>query len=181
MRPTLELPRLTMPVSTRDHIRGNINAPVTLLEYGDFECLHCAAAHKILSLIRIESQDWVRFVYRHFPLATVHPHATASAEAAEAAGGQGKFWDMHDFLFENQESLGDTELIDEAHTLGLDTDQFAQDMEEHVYLRRVQEDFRSGIRSGVNGTPAFFINGHRHNGGYDLESLWEAVVIAKKG
>jgi protein-disulfide isomerase len=120
-------------------------------------------------------EDSMRFVFRNFPLTTVHPHAELAAEAAEAAGAQRKFWPMHDTLFENQEALEFEELLEYANQLELDVRQFALDLEEHRYAERVREDFLGGVRSGVNGTPTFFINGFRHDGSYDLQSLLDAV------
>jgi protein-disulfide isomerase len=170
-------PSLTVPVSEkRDHIVGKKDAPVTLLEYGDFECPHCGAAHKMLGELLPQAGELVRFVFRHFPLAEVHPHATHAAEAAEAAAAQGRFWEMHDALFENQDALEDEDIVAMAAKLGLDGDRVAEELRSEIHLSRVQEDFRSGIRSGVNGTPTFFINGRRHNGSWDLQSLLAAIM-----
>jgi protein-disulfide isomerase len=117
----------------------------------------------------------MRFVFRNFPMTTVHPHAELAAEAAEAAGGQRKFWPMHDTLFENQEALEFEDLLEYANQLELDVPRFARDLEEHRYADRVREDFLGGVRSGVNGTPTFFINGYRHDGSFDLQSLLDAI------
>ena len=119
--------------------------------------------------------DQVRFVFRNFPLAEAHPHAEHAAEAAEAAGAQGKFWEMHDLLYENQDALEDEDLVQYARALHLDVPRFVKEMEADAYLERVREDFRSGVRSGVNGTPTFFINGVRHDGPFDLGSLLAAI------
>ncbi len=167
---------LALPVSEeRDHIRGTPTAPVTLVEYGDFECPHCGAAHQIVEQLIEDLADEVRLVFRHFPLATVHPNAARAAEAAEAAGAHGQFWEMHDILFENQDALDEESLRAYASTLGLDVRQFERELREHVHLPRVQEDFATGVRSGVNGTPTFFINGRRHDGPWDLPSLVAAI------
>jgi protein-disulfide isomerase len=171
----LHRPRLTIPVSDRDHVIGPETAPVTIVEYGDYECPYCGAAHPSVKAVLAALGDQLRFAYRHFPLSTIHRHALPAAEAAEAAGTQGRFWEMHDLLFANQRALGSEHLLAYADTLGLDLERFASDLQQHTYQPRVREDFMSGIRSGVNGTPTFFVNGIRHNGGYDAESLLEAI------
>jgi protein-disulfide isomerase len=170
-----ERPRLTVPVSERDHVVGTATAPVTLVEYGDYECPFCGAAHATLEQVRQVMGNDLRLVYRHFPLTQIHPHAYQAAEAAEAAGAQGRFWEMHDLLFENQDRLGLRDLIGYAGALDLDLERFVTDLRGHAYAGRLREDFLSGVRSGVNGTPTFFVNGVRHDGGYDPESLLEAV------
>jgi protein-disulfide isomerase len=167
---------LALPVqSGRDHIRGILSAPITLLEYGDFECPHCGAAWPVVEEVRRRMGEQLRFVYRHFPLVAIHPHAEHAAEAAEAAGTQGQFWPMHDLLFAHQDALADADLLAYAAELFLNTSRFARDLASSRYASRVQEDLVSGMRSGVQGTPTFFINGERHAGGYDLESLLGAV------
>jgi protein-disulfide isomerase len=168
-------PRLTVPVGPRDHVQGPASARVVLLEYGDYECPFCAAAHGVLQTLFQTVGDDVRFAYRHFPLSQIHPHARQAAEAAEAAAVQGRFWQMHDLLFEHQDRLSTRDLLAAAAALGLDLERFAVELETHKHALRVREDFMSGIRSGVNGTPTFFVNGVRHNGGYDLESLLNAL------
>ena len=170
---------LTMPVSARDHIQGNPAAPLTLLEYGDYECPYCGAAYPIVKLVQQQMGDRLRFIFRDFPLAQVHPHAELAAEAAEAAGGQGKFWEMHDMLYEHQQALELADLIHYAMAIGLDMPTFEQDLAEHRYAARVREDFKSGVRSGVNGTPTFLINGQRHDGAYDLATLLAALEAAE--
>jgi len=172
----VETPTLALPVSDRrDHIRGAPTAPVTLVEYGDFECPHCGQAHYILDELMEQMADQVRLVFRHFPLTQIHPHAQRAAEAAEAAAAQDAFWEMHDMLFENQDALDDESLLDYAQAIGLDTPRFQAELLRSVYTPRVKEDFLSGVRSGVNGTPTFFINGRRHDGPRDLESLALAI------
>jgi protein-disulfide isomerase len=169
-------PELTLPVSVdRDHIQGRADAPVTLLEYGDYECPFCGAAYPIVKEVQSRMGDRLRFVFRNFPITTSHPHAEHAAEAAEAAGSQGKFWDMHDLLYENQKRLDDADLHAYAEQLRLDVRSFDGDLAGHVHAERVREDFMSGVRSGVNGTPTFYINGSRHDGGYQLESLLTAL------
>lgn len=160
-----------MPVTERDHGKGPADAPATLLQYGDYECPYCAAAYPILKQLQRELGDQLRFVYRNFPLTTVHPHAEAAAEAAEAAGAQGKFWEMHDLLYENQRRLGNIALRNYAEQLGLDIDLFERELSGRVYEARVQEDFMSGVHSGVSGTPTFFINGWRYTGTWENGQL----------
>jgi protein-disulfide isomerase len=169
---------LVVPVGPRDHRHGPENAPVTLVEYGDYECPYCGMAYPVVKEIQRRLGDRLCFVFRHFPLTQVHPHAEHAAEAAEAAGTQGKFWKMHDYLYEHQDALDDAHLLHYAEILRLDTGRFQQEMIEHVHAERVREDFLSGVRSGVNGTPTFFINGFRHDGGYDLLTLLAAVEAA---
>jgi len=166
---------LSIPVNKLDHVQGPETAPVTLVEYGDFECPHCAAAHVILKQVRKTMGDKLRFVFRHFPLTQIHPHAESAAEASEAANAQGRFWEMHGLLFENQPKLNSSNLLMFADQLGLDTERFARELEEGAYRERVRADFLSGVRSGVNGTPAFFINGVRYDGSWDMEPLVAAL------
>jgi protein-disulfide isomerase len=163
---------LTLPVSDdRDHIQGPADAPVTFVEYGDYECPYCGAAYPIIKEVQSRMGDRLRFVFRNFPISTSHPHAEQAAEAAEAAASQGKFWEMHDLLYENQEQLDDADLHRYADQLGLDVAVFDEELAEHVHAERVREDFMSGVRSGVNGTPTFYINGARHDGGYQVDEL----------
>ena len=169
-----------MAVSERDHVKGPDNAPVTLVEYGDFECPYCAAAHVIVKEVQQTMGDNLRFVFRHFPLTQIHPHAENSAEASEAAGAQGQFWEMHDLLFENQPRLDPPHLLMFAEELGLDSKRFVRELEAGIYRERVREDFLTGVRSGVNGTPAFFINGVRYDGSWDLPPLVEALESASR-
>lgn len=173
--------RLVLPVGERDHILGPATAPVTLVEYGDYECPHCGRAHPIVNALLEHLGDQLRFVFRHFPLATIHPHAQNAAEAAEAAGAQGQFWEMHDVLFENQDVLDDEALVQYAVALGLDPRRFIGELGNHVHTPRVREDFLSGARSGVNGTPTFFVNGVRHDGPFDLDTLLAAIAPALEG
>jgi protein-disulfide isomerase len=170
------IPTLTPPVSERDHVIGTRTAPVTLVEYGDYECPYCGAAHPVVKEVRRRLGSGLRFAFRHFPLTRVHPHAEHAAEAAEAAGAQGKFWPMHDLLFEHQNALDDEDLLVYAASLGLDLDRFASELELGVHAPRVREDFLSGVRSGVNGTPTFFINGRRHEGASDVQTLLAAIA-----
>jgi protein-disulfide isomerase len=170
--------QLTPPVTERDHIQGPRSAKVTLVEYGDYQCPHCLQAYPIMIDIQEHLGDKMRLVFRNFPLATAHPQAEHAAEAAEAAGAQGKFWEMHDYLYEHQAHLDDGHLLAYAKAIGLDTARFKRDLEAHAFAERVREDFQSGLRSGVNGTPTFFINGVRHDGPWDVETLTRALLKA---
>jgi protein-disulfide isomerase len=172
---------LVKNVGAGDHVQGPADAPVTLLEYGDYECPYCWAAHPIVKALHRHLGDSLRFAFRHFPLATIHEYAEGAAEAAEAAGAQGKFWQMHDTLFDNQPALDFESLVGYAEQLGLDVQRFAAELENQVYAPRVREDFISGIRSGVNGTPTFFINGLRHEGSFDFETMLEAIQARMQG
>jgi protein-disulfide isomerase len=169
---------LTSPLGDRDHILGPADAPVTLVEYGDYECPYCGMAHPIVASILQRMGDSIRFAYRHFPLTQVHPHAQHAAEMAEAAGSRGEFWRMHDTLFQNQDALEDEDLISYAAQLGIHPDWAAHALATHTFANKVREDFMSGVRSGVNGTPTFFINGVRHDGPVDEPTLLEALQSA---
>jgi protein-disulfide isomerase len=166
---------LKVPVSENDHIQGNPNAPLALLEYGDYECPYCGAAYPNVKQVQQRLGERLRFVFRHFPLAQIHPHAERAAEGAEAAAAQGAFWEMHDTLFEHQHALDDVYLVRYAADLGLDVPRFEWDMTAHTYAPHVRADFMGGVRSGVNGTPTFFINGRRHDGPFDVETLLAAL------
>jgi protein-disulfide isomerase len=168
-----------MPVSDdRDHIQGPADAAVTLVEYGDYECPYCGAAYPIVKEVQARMGERLRFVFRNFPITTAHPHAEQAAEAAEAAATQGRFWEMHDVLYENQSRLDDVDLRGYAEQLELDVESFGSELAEHVHAERVREDFMSGVRSGVNGTPTFYINGVRHDDTYDLETMIAALEKA---
>jgi protein-disulfide isomerase len=171
-------PTLTVPAGPADWSDGPEDAPVTFVEYGDFECPHCASMEPVLQELRRLAGPGMRFVYRHFPLTSSHPHAQSAAEAAEAAGAQGAFWPMHDALFANQQALTDRDLVGYAAALGLDADAVATALASHTYEPNVREDFMSGVRSGVSGTPTFFINGVRYDGEYTLDALARAVQKA---
>lgn len=172
-------PRLTFPDPGRDHIQGRHDAPITLLEYGDFECPACGASYPIVKAIKNEIGEDLCFAFRHFPLANVHPHAQRAAEAAEAAGVQGKFWPMHDRLFEEQEALEIEDLTHHAEALHLDLTRFVRELLASTHRERVREDFRRGVRAGVNGTPTFFINGTRYDGLRGLDPLLAALNEAR--
>jgi len=168
---------LTAPVGSDDHTQGPEIAPVTLVEYGDYECPHCARAHPIVQEVQRHLGDTVRFVFRNFPLREAHPHAEHAAEAAESVavhGGEAAFWDMHDLMFENQETLEDSALVAYGGSLGVDETALADDLVSGAMANRVNRDFRSGIRSGVNGTPTFFVNGQRYDGDWSDADIFAA-------
>ncbi|HET9981930.1 MAG TPA: thioredoxin domain-containing protein [Longimicrobiales bacterium] len=171
------------PITEDDWCLGVPTAAVTILEYGDFECPYCAAARPVLEGLVEEEPDTIRLVYRHFPIATIHPHATLAAEAAEAAGAQGRFWDMHDTLFTHQRALEYEDLRAYAAMIGLDVARFDREIMAHLYLPEVKADFRHGITDGVNGTPTLFINGHRYDGPRERSAILAAVseLVARRG
>lgn len=167
--------RLTQPVGSADHVAGPGDAPVTLVEYGDYECPYCGMAYPIVKGAQRALRPQLRFVFRNFPLVESHPHARQAAQAAEAAAAQGKFWAMHDALFEHQSALEQADLTRYARTLGLDADRIMKELQAGTFEKRVRDDFRSGVRSGVNATPTFFVNGERYDGSWTDE---EAFVRA---
>jgi protein-disulfide isomerase len=169
---------LKPPVSDADHRSGSDEAVVTLVEYGDYECPHCGRAQPIVEEVKRQMGRRLGFVFRHFPLSNAHPHAQQAAEAAEAAASQGRFWEMHESLFARQDALEASDLVRRAGKLGLDAARFEQELAEGTHAGRVHKDFRSGVRSGVNGTPTFFVNGHRHDGPWDVATLLEALTSA---
>jgi protein-disulfide isomerase len=172
-----EYSNLNIPVNrNRDHILGPDTAPITLVEYGDYECPYCGQAYPIIKQIQDYFGDNIRFVFRNFPLTQVHPHAQRAAEAAEEAGSQNKFWKMHDYLYEHQQALDDNHLEKYAKIIGLDLERFNKDMENHIHVPRIREDFLSGIQSGVNGTPSFYINGTRYDGSWDFDTLVQILT-----
>ena len=171
--------RLAVPVGSTDHIDGRTDAAVTLVEYGDYQCPVCGEAHPIVKRVRGALADRLRFVYRHFPLSQMHPDAFRAAEAAEAAGAQGIFWEMHDMLFENQRALTDQDLLGYAAALDLDAQRFTTDITSGTFAEKIRENFLGGVKSGVNGTPTFFINGVRHDGPWDGNSLFDAIERAR--
>jgi protein-disulfide isomerase len=170
---------LAVPVDPeRDHVRGPDRAPVTLVEYGDFECPYCGRAESVVRELLADYGD-LRYVWRHLPLTDVHPHARLAAEAAEAASQQGKFWQMHDQLLDHQDALTAKDLIRYAGELGLDAERFTRDLRNHTGQAKIAADVDSADLSGVSGTPTFFINGKRHHGAYDISTLSEAVRTAR--
>jgi protein-disulfide isomerase len=171
---------LAVAVDDRDHVLGPEDAPVTLVEYGDFQCPYCARAHPIVQELLRRRTNLMRFAYRHFPLINIHPYAEPAAEAAEAAGARGRFWPVHDWLFANQVRLSPVTLIAALVAMGLDGQAIAREIQDHKFLGKVQRDFVSGVRSGVMGTPTFFINGMRYEGGHALPELMTAVDAAAR-
>jgi protein-disulfide isomerase len=178
---TAPLPdELAAPVDPeRDHVRGPDEAPVTLVEYGDYECPYCGSAEGTVRELLQSFSEELRYVFRHLPLVDVHPHAELAAEAAEAAGAQGRFWEMHDLLFANQKGLEPADLRSRAAQLELDVDRFWDEVRSRAHARRVTEDVRSADESGVAGTPTFFVNGRRHQGAYDTQTLTAAIRLAR--
>jgi protein-disulfide isomerase len=175
---------LTEPVSAKDHAEGPAKAPITLVEYGDYECPACGAAYPALKEVQEKMGENLRFVFRNFPLKEMHPHAFAAAEAAEAASAQSKFWEMHDMLYEHQDDLEPEALVSYAEALGLDINRFVKDVNEGKFTAKIKHDFQTGVMSGVNGTPSLFINGERYDGSFDAETLLEvlqAVAIESGG
>jgi protein-disulfide isomerase len=170
--------RLSQPVSPADHILGPDGAPVTLLEYGDFECPFCGRANRVVTEVLHRFADRVRYVFRHFPLTHTHAHALAAAEAAEAAAAQGRFWHMHAMLFEHQDALEFDDLLEYARALGLDVRRFAADLRSGRQRPKVTEDYHSGVRSGVTSTPTFFINETRFDLAWDPDTLSAALAEA---
>ncbi len=170
--------QLVLPVGARDHAQGSREAIVTLLEYGDFECAHCAETFRVVR----EVTRWLRgelyYAFRHFPAANKHANELPAAEAAEVAGAQGRFWEMHDWLCEHIPTICDAQLRGYAQELGLDVERFERERREHTYIEKVREDFKSGVASGVTRTPTFFINGVRYRGEVDVDSLLAAIEEA---
>jgi len=175
MRSEVESAVLVPEINAQDHAMGPETAKVTLVEYGDYECPFCAKAHFSMKEIQAAMGDDLRFVFRNFPLSSIHPHAELAAEAAESAASQGKFGEMHDMLYENQDRLEPDDLISYAREIGLNPQRFTKDLAERRYREKIRRDFMSGIESGVNGTPTFFFNGIRYNGSYDPKTLLSAL------
>ncbi|MDB5215339.1 MAG: Na+/H+ antiporter NhaA [Myxococcaceae bacterium] len=173
--------RLTLPVGPEDHVKAGPNARVTIVEYLDYECPFCARAHVVVSEVLERVGDEARYAPRHFPLTQIHPHALMAAQAAEAAGAQGYFWAMHATLFENQHALDPESLITYADVLGLDVPRFTRELQSGEHLPKIQRDFKSGVRSGVNGTPTFFIDGERLDRGWDAFTLMQAIREGSRG
>jgi protein-disulfide isomerase len=164
--------KLVTPVNIgTDHIRGSIDAPISIVEYGDYECPYTGMAYPIVKEIMNKFNNKVYFVFRNFPLNDIHPHAQLAAEAAEVAAAQDKFWQMHDYLFEHQNALDDSHLLQYAEKLGLDINKFKKEVSGHTYAPLIEESLKSGIDSGVEGTPAFFVNGERYEDSWDLDTF----------
>jgi protein-disulfide isomerase len=158
--------QLTPAVNSYDHISGNSNAPLELVEYGDYECPYCGAAYPVIKEIQERVGQDLKFVFRNFPLSKIHPHAFLAAVATEAAGLQNKFWEMHDIVFENQKALETENIFRYAETIGLNAEQFEFDITQKILINKVEKDFESGLRSGVSKLPGLYINGNKYEGGY---------------
>lgn len=169
---------LKVPITPQDHVLGPSDAPVTLIEYGDYECPHCAQAHPIVATLLKQFGDQIRFAFRHFPLSQVHPNAEAAAQSAEFCGVHGLFWEMHDSLYANQADLSLPLLFALVRELGLSDASLREALANGTCASKVRSDFLGGVRSGVNGTPCFFINGRRHNGSYAFDELYSAIEAA---
>ncbi|MEV0330059.1 DsbA family protein [Micromonospora echinospora] len=167
--------RLRVPVTEADHVRGPVDAPVTLVEYADFQCRHCGAAYRNLRDVLRQRGGLVRLVYRHFPIANVHPYADSAAQVAEAAGRRGRFWEMHDWLYEHQDQLDPVHLTVGVEQLGVSPDEVSAEVDQRMHADRVRRDFVGGIHSGVTGVPALFVNDVCHEGGYAVADLLTAV------
>jgi protein-disulfide isomerase len=178
MSPNAQSTTLVVPPEPTDHMLGSEHAPVTLIEYGDFECPSCKVAVPTPKLLLDRFPNRVRFIFRHFPVEDAHPHALLAAEAAEAAAAQGKFWTMHDMLFAHQAHLRDLDLRRYAGELGLDLARYAAEMDDHIYLQRVREHAQGGRRSHIRATPTFFVNGVVQDISYGMQSLHDAVAGA---
>jgi protein-disulfide isomerase len=167
---------LTVPVSEEDHAQGSPRAAVTLLEYGDYQCPYCGQAYPIVKRVQAAMGRKLRFVFRNFPLTQAHPYAELAAESAESAAADGKFWEMHDVLYENQATISEEGVMAMARGLGLNLTRFAEDIRTRKFMSHVRKDFMSGVKSGVNGTPCFFINGKRHDRPWDYDTLSNSLA-----
>jgi len=175
------VPEFTKPrITAADHIRGPADAPVTILEYGDFECPFCRGAFRDLRVLVDEHPDDLRFVFREFPIPQLHRHAEQAAEAAETAGAQGKFWEMHDLLLQPYSHLDEDSLVTYAEMVGLDIPRFRRELTDRVYAPKIEADIAEGLRNGVNATPKFYVDGERIDGKVPLEHLVDAVDSAVK-
>src|SRR6266851_3405130 len=172
----LDMTRLLLPIHADDHVHGPESAPYTLVEYGDYECPACGQLFQIIRDLQATLGDRLRIVYRHYPLSGSHPQAQEAAEAAEAAGAQVHFWEMHDLLFRNQNALQGKDLMLYGNGLSLDMDRFRGELKKRLYADRVREDFRRGVQNGVYGTPGLFLNGVRHDGAWDRDTLFRTLT-----
>jgi protein-disulfide isomerase len=169
---------LAVPVSERDHSQGPATAAITLVQYGDYECPYTRQSTWVVQAMQQELGDQLRFIYRNFPLTEIHPHALHAALAAEGAAAQGKFWEMHDYIFHHQHTLADADLEHFAEAVGLDLQQYRRDMREQRALARIEEDVEGGERSGIQGTPTFYINGVIYRGSWEHDALLAALQSA---
>lgn len=166
---------LKVPVTSEDHMEGSEKSSITLVEYGDYECPHCGTAYPIVKQVQTHFGKQLRFVFRNFPLTEVHPNAEVAAETAEFAAVHDRFWEMHDLLYENQQQFSLPLFLKIAESLELPQDELSEALENQTYAPKIRKDFLGGVRSGVNGTPTFFINGERHNGSFEFEDLVAAI------
>ena len=169
-----------LDITDDDHVLGDPHCGLILLEYGDYECSFCGHAHRVVKQLQRELGKNMCFVFRHFPLRGVHRHSENAAEAAEAVEEHGDFWTMHDLLFENQDTLSDADLMEYGFEAGMNPDELSRDLASHTYYPGVQRDVLSGMQIGVKGTPTFFINGQRHDGGHSFQSLLDAIELARQ-
>jgi protein-disulfide isomerase len=172
--------QITPPVNKTDHVFGNPIAPFELVEYGDYQCSYCGHAYQVVKDVLQQMKSDIKFVFRNFPLSKIHPHSFMAAVATEAAGLQGKFWEMHDIIFENQRTLDAEKILFFAETLDLDLDRFKNDIQQQSIIDKIENDFESGIRSGVNGTPTFFINGKKYEGEWMDNQLLDYLKSLKR-
>ena len=172
--------KLSIAVREEDHAQGDRAEECSLVEYGDYQCPYCGQAYPIVKRLQKHFGKCLSFVFRNFPLSQMHPWAETAAEVAEFAGAHGKFWEMHDLLYENQQRLGNALFLELVETLDLSPTQLQNALAEQIYRARVRADFAGGVRSGVNGTPTFFINGQRHDGSFDFDSLSEIIERAAR-
>ena len=175
MNQAQDLHDLTAPVTDDDHVRGSLDAPVIIVEYGDYECPHCGRAYWRVKELLAELGDEAAFVFRNFPLTSIHPRAETVAEALEAAGGQGRFWELHDWFYEHQHQLEVLDLEEHVRVMGLDVDAWRMDMRERTYRGRVRRDLETGREAGVTATPTFFVNGIRYDDDLDFASMLAAI------
>jgi len=173
--------RLSIPVGPDDHSRGPLDAKLTVIEYGDYQCPYCGQAYSIVEQLRSEFSDSMRLIFRNLPLVDVHPHAEAAAEMAEAIGLQGKFWEIHDALYENQTDLSDAALSRYAEQVGADVTTAMNAIADGGPRQRVEADFEGAIRSGANGTPTFFVNGERYDGSWQFEPFLQYLSEVLEG
>jgi len=166
---------LRVPVTEKDHIEGKLNASIELVEYGDYQCPYCGKAYYDVKKIQKEMGDELKFVFRNFPLINMHKYALDAAIASEIAGEMGEFWKMHDILFENQDALSDTDLIRYAGEIGLDVEKFESMFSNSKYEGKIEKELEGGLRSGVNGTPSFFVNGKKYEGDYSAKAILEYI------
>jgi protein-disulfide isomerase len=172
----IDTTQLLLPIHDDDHVHGPAAAEFTLVEYGDYECPDCGRLFVIIRDLQATLGERLRIVYRHYPLSGIHPQAQEAAEAAEAASAQGRFWEMHDLLFRNQNALKYKSLLTYGESLSLNMDRFSRELKKEFYRERVREDFRRGVQNGVYGTPGLFLNGVRHDGAWDRDTLFQKLT-----